>query len=32
MNKGQAIAYLVGGVLGLLLCLAVYYWNKENKE
>jgi len=32
MNKEQAIAYIVGGVLGLLICLAVYYWNKENKE
>ena len=32
MNKEQAIAYIVGGILGLLICLAVYYWNKENKE
>jgi hypothetical protein len=32
MSKAQAIACIAGGVLGLLICLAAYYWNKENKE
>ena len=32
MSKGEAIGYIVGAVLGLLICLVAYYWNKENKE
>jgi hypothetical protein len=28
----RKMAYVIGGILGLLICLAVYYWNKENKE
>ena len=32
MSKEEAIAYIVGGVLGLIICLVVYYWDKENKE
>jgi hypothetical protein len=30
--ESKKMAYVIGGVLGLLICLAVYYWNKENKE
>jgi hypothetical protein len=32
MNKAGAIAYIVGGVLALIICLVIHYWNKENKE
>lgn len=32
MSKGEAIAYIVGGILALLVCLVIHYWNKENKE
>ena len=32
MSKGSAIGYIIGAVLGLLICLVVHYWNKENKE
>jgi len=32
MSKEEAIAYIVGGVLALIICLVVYYWDKENKE
>lgn len=26
------IGYIIGGVLALLICLVIHYWNKENKE
>lgn len=29
---GSSIGYVIGGILGLLLCLAIHYWNKINKE
>lgn len=32
MSKGQAIATIIGAVLGVIICLVVYYWDKENKE
>ena len=32
MSKGETIGYIIGAVLGLLICLEAYYWNKENKE
>ena len=32
MSKGAIIGYIVGAVLGLLVCLVAYFWNKENKE
>lgn len=32
MSKGEAIGYIIGAVLGLLICLVAYYLNKENKE
>lgn len=32
MSKAEAIAYIVGGVLAILICLVIHYWNKENKE
>ncbi len=32
MSKGAIIGYIVGAVLGLLICLVAYFWNKENKE
>ena len=32
MSKSEAIAYIVGGILALLVCLVIHYWNKENKE
>ena len=32
MNKAEAIATIVGAVLGLIICLVVYYWDKENKK
>ena len=32
MDKGQAIAIIIGAVLGVIICLVVYYWDKENKN
>ena len=32
MDKPEAIAYIVGGVLALIICLVIHYWNKENKK
>lgn len=32
MSLGSAIGYIIGGVLALLLCLTIHYWNKENKK
>lgn len=32
MNKGQVIATIIGAVLGVIICLVVYYWDKENKK
>lgn len=32
MSKGSAIGYIIGAVLGLLICLVIHYWNKENKK
>lgn len=32
MSKAEAIGCIVGLVLGLLICLVAYFWNKENKE
>ena len=32
MSKGEIIGYIIGAVLGLLICLVAYYWNKGNKE
>ena len=32
MSKGEAIGIIIGAVLGLLICLVIHYWNKENKE
>jgi len=32
MSKGDAIAYIVGAILALLVCLVIHYWNKENKK
>ena len=32
MSKGEAIGVIIGAVLGLLICLVAYYWNKENEE
>jgi ABC-type lipoprotein release transport system permease subunit len=26
------IGTIIGAVLGLLICLVIHYWNKENKE
>lgn len=30
MSKLEVIGCIIGGVLGLLICLVAYYWNKEN--
>jgi tetrahydromethanopterin S-methyltransferase subunit G len=32
MSKGEVIGIIIGAVLGLLICLVIHYWNKENKE
>ena len=32
MSKGEAIGVIIGAVLGLLICLVAYYWDKENEE
>lgn len=32
MSKGEAIGVIIGAVLGLIICLVIHYWNKENKE
>lgn len=32
MSKGEAIGIIIGAVLGLIICLVIHYWNKENKE
>ncbi len=32
MSKAEAIAYIVGGVLAVIICLVIHYWNKEHKE
>lgn len=32
MSNGEAIGYIIGAVLGLLICLVIYYWYKGNKE
>ena len=32
MIKGEVIGCIIGAVLGLLICLVAYYWNRENKE
>ena len=32
MSKGEAIGVIIGAILGLLICLVIHYWNKENKE
>lgn len=32
MSKGSAIGYIIGAVLGLLICLVIHYWNKWNKN
>ena len=32
MSKGEAIGIIIGAVLGLIVCLVIHYWNKENKE
>ena len=32
MGKGEAIGVIIGAVLGLIICLVIHYWNKENKE
>ena len=32
MSNGEIIGYIVGGVLGLLICLAAYFWGKYNHE
>lgn len=32
MSKIEAVAYIVGAVLSLLICLVIHYWNKENEE
>lgn len=32
MSKGEAIGTIIGAVLGLLICLVIHYWNKENEE
>ena len=32
MSLGEAIGTIIGAVLGLLICLVAYYWNKENEE
>ena len=28
----KAMGYIIGAVLGLIICLVIHYWNKENKE
>lgn len=32
MNKAEAVAYIVGGVLAILICFVIHFWHKENKE
>ena len=32
MSNGEAIGVIIGAVLGLIICLVIHYWNKENKE
>ena len=32
MSKGEAIGYIIGAVLGLIICITAYYWEKENNE
>lgn len=32
MSKGEAIGYIIGAVLGLIICVTAYYWKKVNKE
>lgn len=32
MGKTEAVAYIVGGVLAVIICLVIHYWNRENKE
>ena len=32
MSKGEVIGTIIGAVLGLMICLVLYYWNKVNKE
>ena len=32
MSKGSAIGYIIGAVLGLLICLVIHYWNKGTKK
>ena len=32
MSKGEAIGVIIGAVLGLIICLVIHYWNKENEE
>lgn len=29
MSKGEAIGYIIGGVLGLIICITAYYWEKR---
>ena len=29
---GSVIGYIIGGVLGMFVCLVIHYWNKVNKE
>ncbi len=32
MSKDSAIACIIGAVLALLICLALHFWDKVNKE
>lgn len=32
MSTGEVIGCVIGFVLGVLISLVAYYWNKENKE
>ena len=32
MGKGEAIGYIIGAVLALIICVTAYFWEKENKK
>jgi len=32
MSLNEAIGTIIGAILGLLICLVIHYWNKENKK
>lgn len=32
MSKGEAIGYIIGALLALIICITAYYWEKENNK